>query len=167
MLNVLVKVSPGCEDLPLPKYQTDKASGMDLHANVPGGGIDILPGRAAAFDVGCSFKIPHGFEGQVRPRSGMAQTSLIYLPNSPGTIDADYVGVVKLVLHNQGQNSFHIDRGDRVCQMVITPVMQGTLVPVDELPETRRGSNGIGSTGQQKHTTNRMVMDCTAQKVKM
>jgi dUTP pyrophosphatase len=167
MLNVLVKVEEGCEDLPLPKYQTDKAAGMDLHANVPEGGIDILPGRAEKFSVGCAFKIPNGFEGQIRPRSSVGMKCLVYLPNSPGTVDADYTGIVHVTLHNQGPIGFHINRGDRICQMVISPVMQGTLVLVDELPETRRGSNGFGSTGSGKHTTNRMVMDCTAKRVEI
>lgn len=133
-------------DLPLPAYETPDAAGMDLRAAVDEP-LTLEPGARIAVPTGLALAIPSGFEGQVRPRSGLALKSGITVLNTPGTVDADYRGEVKVILINLGQEPFVIQRGDRIAQMVIAPVTQSSLHEVSDLDETVRGSGGFGSTG--------------------
>ena len=135
-------------DLPLPAYETADAAGMDLRAAVPHDDPVVLrPGARHAVPTGLAFAIPSGFEGQVRPRSGFALKSGITCLNSPGTVDADYRGEVKVILINLGAEDVTIRRGDRIAQMIVAPVVQATLSEVANLDETARGAGGFGSTG--------------------
>ena len=137
-------------DLPLPAYETADAAGMDLRAAVPEDEPIVLkPGARIAVPTGLAFAIPSGFEGQVRPRSGLALKSGITQVNTPGTIDADYRGEVKVILINLGQEDFTIRRGDRIGQMIVAPVIQASWAEVESLDETARGAGGFGSTGAQ------------------
>ncbi len=129
----------------LPRYQTPDAAGMDLHAVEA---MTIAPGAAAAVATGLALAIPRGFEGQVRPRSGLAIKHAVTVVNAPGTIDSDYRGEVKVLLINHGREPFVIKVGERVAQLVIAPVIQAELVEVDALSETERGAGGFGSTGR-------------------
>ena len=136
-------------DLPLPAYETPDAAGMDLRAAVPDGEPLVLaPGARTAVPTGLAFALPRGFEGQVRPRSGLALKSGITQLNTPGTIDADYRGEVKVILINHSTEDFVIRRGDRIAQLVIAPVVQGVWQEVEMLDETVRGAGGFGSTGK-------------------
>ena len=138
------------QDLPLPAYETADAAGMDLRAAVPEHDPIVLkPGARIAVPTGLAFAIPSGFEGQVRPRSGLALKSGITQVNTPGTIDADYRGEVKVILINLGQEDFTIRRGDRIGQMIVAPVIQASWAEVESLDETARGAGGFGSTGAQ------------------
>jgi dUTP pyrophosphatase len=132
--------------LPLPKYQTPHAAGLDLLADVD---QPIVLGslERAAVPTGVALEIPDGFEGQVRPRSGLALRAGVTCLNSPGTIDADYRGEVKVILANLSREPFTIQRGDRIAQLVISPVARAELSEVAALGETARGSGGFGSTG--------------------
>ena len=135
-------------DLPLPAYETAQAAGMDLRAAVPDDApLTLRPGGRFAVPTGLAFALPTGFEGQVRPRSGLAFKSGITCLNSPGTIDADYRGEVKVILINHGPEDVVIRRGDRIAQLVIAPVVQATWVEVADLESTARGAGGFGSTG--------------------
>src|SRR5262249_35820481 len=110
--------------------------------------IDIKPGERIAISTGLAMKLPEGFEGQIRPRSGLAREHGITLVNAPGTLDSDYVGAVTILLINHGDKPVRIQRGPRIAQLVIAPVVQAELVEVEALPETERGSGGFGSTGR-------------------
>lgn len=134
------------EDLPLPKYMSDKAAGMDLYAAVDEL-VTVPVGDIMAISTGIAIALPDGFEAQIRPRSGLALKKGITMTNSPGTIDADYRGEIKVILHNLGKEPFLIERGDRIAQMVIAPVVQAEWNVVDDLEETVRGSGGFGHTG--------------------
>ena len=137
----------GC--LPLPAYETAQAAGMDLRAAVPDDTPLVLrPGERYPVPTGLAFALPAGFEGQVRPRSGLAFKAGITCLNSPGTIDADYRGEVKVILINHGPEDFVIRRGDRIAQLVIAPVVQAVWVEVEGLDDTARGAGGFGSTGR-------------------
>ncbi|UTP39587.1 dUTP diphosphatase [Phenylobacterium sp. LH3H17] len=145
---VPVKRLPHNLDLPLPGYETADAAGMDLRAAVPEDAPVVLaPGARFPVPTGLAFAIPSGFEGQVRPRSGLALKSGITCLNSPGTVDADYRGEVKVILINHGGEAFTIRRGDRIAQMIIAPVIQAVLAEVADLDDTVRGAGGFGSTG--------------------
>ncbi len=134
--------------LPLPAYETAGAAGMDLRAAVPEDQPLVLaPGDWVMAPTGLSLAVPMGFEAQVRPRSGLAAKAGITCLNSPGTIDSDYRGEVKVILINHGKADFVIRRGDRIAQMVIAPVATAVWRPVDSLDETGRGQGGVGSTG--------------------
>ena len=109
--------------------------------------LNIAPGKRALAGTGFAFAIPTGYEIQVRPRSGLALKKGISIPNTPGTIDSDYRGELKVILINHGEDEFVIQRGDRIAQIVVAPVQRGNMVEVDDLDETRRGSGGFGSTG--------------------
>ena len=135
---------PHGQDLPLPAYATSGAAGMDA---VSAEDVTIAPGARHAVATGLAVAIPHGFEIQVRPRSGLALKHGITVPNAPGTIDSDYRGEVKVILINHGPEAFEIRRGDRVAQLVVAPVVQGTWLEVAELDVTARGEGGFGSTG--------------------
>ena len=136
------------EGLPLPAYETDQAAGMDLRAALPEAApVTLRPGDRLAVPTGFAFALPPGFEAQVRPRSGLALRSGITCLNSPGTVDADYRGEVKVILVNLGAEDFHIRRGDRIAQLVVAPVARAVWREVDSLDETARGAGGFGSTG--------------------
>ena len=130
----------------LPKYETSGSSGMDLAANI-NTDIVINPGKTAIIPTGLALSIPKGFEVQIRPRSGLAANQKISVLNTPGTIDADYRGEIKVILINLGQESFKVEKGLRIAQMVVCPVVQAQLKEVDDLSETERGKGGFGSTG--------------------
>jgi dUTP pyrophosphatase len=130
----------------LPRYETDGASGMDLSANIENE-IEIEPGKTAIISTGLAVSIPKKFEIQIRPRSGLAAKNQISVLNTPGTIDADYRGEIKVILINLGQSNFKIQKGLRIAQMVLCPVIKATLKEVDTLEKTERGTAGFGSTG--------------------
>jgi len=145
-VELLIQVREDCKDVPLPKYMSEHASGMDLCAAVTEP-VVLNPGERYLVPAGFHMALPPGHEAQVRPRSGLAVKHGITVVNAPGTIDADYRGEVKIILANIGSEPFTINRGDRIAQMVIQPVLQADLVPVDELPESERGHGGFGHTG--------------------
>lgn len=135
--------------LPLPAYQSEGAAGLDMIAALDGQGpLTLAPGARALVPTGLVIELPHGYEAQVRPRSGLALKHGITVLNSPGTIDSDYRGEVKVILANLGQAPFDIRRGDRIAQMVVSPVTRATFVEVDEVSNTVRGKGGFGSTGK-------------------
>jgi dUTP pyrophosphatase len=137
------------EGLPLPAYQTAEAAGLDLMAAVPDGEpVALAPGQYALVPTGLAIALPPGHEAQVRPRSGLAAKHGVTVLNSPGTIDADYRGEIKVILINHGQTAFVVKRGERIAQMVIAPMVQAALVPVATLSATDRGAGGFGSTGR-------------------
>jgi dUTP pyrophosphatase len=143
---VRVKREPDCRDLPLPRYQTPGASGMDLCAAVRET-VAIEPGSWAMVPTGIRISLPEGMEAQVRPRSGLAFRDGIGVLNAPGTVDADYRGVVSVILFNFGGKPFVIRRGDRIAQLVIQRVLRADWIETDSLDETDRQSGGFGSTG--------------------
>jgi dUTP pyrophosphatase len=135
-------------DLPLPAYETADAAGMDLRAAVPSDApLELAPGARAAVATGLAIALPPGYEAQVRPRSGLALKQGVTLLNTPGTIDADYRGEIKVILINHGQQSVTVNRGDRIAQLVIAPVTHASWRQADNLDETERGAGGFGSTG--------------------
>lgn len=135
-------------DLPLPAYETPGAAGMDLRAAVAEDEPVILrPGDRFAVPTGLAFALPTGFEAQIRPRSGLAAKAGVTCLNTPGTVDSDYRGEVKVLLINHGPEAFTIRRGDRIAQLVIAPVVQAAWSETDSLDETQRGKGGFGSTG--------------------
>jgi dUTP pyrophosphatase len=137
---------PGCEDVPLPQKMSELASGYDLHAAVAEP-LTLQPGERALVPTGIAIAMPAGLEAQIRPRSGLAYKHGITCLNSPGTIDADYRGEIKVLLINLGREPFTITRNDRIAQMVFQLVPQTELQLVDELDETDRGAGGFGHTG--------------------
>jgi dUTP pyrophosphatase len=139
---------PHAEGLPLPAYETPGAAGMDLRAAVAEDAPVVLrPGARDMIPTGLSIAVPPGFEAQVRPRSGLAAKAGVTCLNTPGTIDSDYRGEVKVILINLGPEDFVIRRGERIAQMVIAPVVQAGWLEVERLDETQRGAGGFGSTG--------------------
>lgn len=148
-ITVEVRQLPHSEGLALPAYQSTDAAGLDLVAAVPDEApLTLSPGQRAMVPTGLAIALPAGFEAQVRPRSGLAAKHGVTVLNSPGTIDADYRGEINVILINHGASPFMIRRGERIAQMVIAPVVQARLVPVDTLADTARGSGGFGSTGR-------------------
>ncbi len=145
-VKVKIRQLAGNEDLPLPAYMSRGASGMDLYAAVENE-VTIKPGEIRLIPTGIQVAIPVGFEGQIRPRSGLALKHGLSIVNSPGTVDSDYRGEVGVILINQGEKSFSIRRGDRIAQLVISPVVQAELEPVEELENTSRDQGGFGHTG--------------------
>lgn len=141
-----VEVIAGARDLPLPRYMTSGAAGMDLYAAVEDPAI-LLPGEIKMIPTGIKVAVPTGYELQIRPRSGLAGRNGIGLLNSPGTVDADYRGEIIAILINLGGEPFTVRRGDRIAQMVLCPIPRVKLVAVDRLPGTARGSGGFGHTG--------------------
>jgi dUTP pyrophosphatase len=148
--DVIVEVMQceGCEDLKLPEFQTDGAAGMDLLAAVDEP-VLIQPGEYTLVSSGIRLSIPKGYEGQVRPRSGLALHHGIGLLNAPGTIDSDYRGVVGVILFNFGKDPFRIERGDRIAQLVIASVSNFRMKSVDTLEDSDRSTGGFGSTGKK------------------
>lgn len=145
-VTVAIKRLPGAEDIPLPAYQTDHAAAMDIHAavedpvEIPRGGICVIPG-------GFAIALPPGYEAQIRPRSGLASKRGLSIPNTPATIDADYRGEVRIPLVNLGTETFVVERGMRIAQLLVKPVPRTVWQEVDELPGTARGRGGFGHTG--------------------
>ena len=139
---------PNGVGLPLPAYQSADAAGLDLCAAIPEKeSVELLPGQRIAVPTGFAIEIPRGFEGQVRPRSGLALRHGVTCLNAPGTIDADYRGEILVILINHGQEPFGLQRGMRVAQLVIAPMSQVKLVEIAELSATDRSQGGFGSTG--------------------
>ena len=143
---VQIQVLPHGADLPRPAYQSAHAAAMDLHAAVDAP-LTIAPGQVALVGCGFAMALPDGYEAQVRPRSGLASRHGLTVVNSPGTIDADYRGEVKVALINLGPAPVTIERGMRIAQLVVAPVTRAVWEPVDTLAGTERGSGGFGSTG--------------------
>jgi dUTP pyrophosphatase len=136
--------------LGLPKYETAGAAGADLRANLEDGvSVTLAVGARALIPTGLRLAIPEGYEVQIRPRSGLALKHGITLPNSPGTIDADYRGPLGVIVMNAGDAPFTVEHGMRIAQMVVAPVVQARFHCVDELEETGRGAGGFGSTGTE------------------
>jgi dUTP pyrophosphatase len=144
MISIPLLRLPHGTSLPIPAYATDGAAGMDV---VAAEDLTLAPGARQAVATGFAMAIPEGYEVQVRPRSGLALKHGITCLNTPGTIDSDYRGEVKVVLANLGSDPFEIKRGDRIAQLVPAPVLRAALTEVDTLDETGRGSGGFGSTG--------------------
>jgi len=145
-VQVQVKRLPHSEGLPLPSYATSGAAGMDLLAAVATP-LTLAPGQRSLVPTGLAIALPPGFELQVRPRSGLALKNGIVLPNSPGTIDEDYRGELQVIVMNAGQEPFTIERGMRIAQAVLAPVVRVSWSEVSELDDTARGAGGFGSTG--------------------
>lgn len=146
---VCVYRTPEARDLPLPDYATEHSAGVDLRAAVDADNpLVIEAGRWALVPTGLKLAIPPGYEGQVRPRSGLALKHGIGVLNGPGTIDADYRGEVGIILFNFSDRDFTIHRGDRIAQLIISRVAHLPWTPVDNLPETERGEGGFGHTGR-------------------
>tara|TARA_B100001559_G_C16389428_1_gene570463 strand:- start:9 stop:449 length:441 start_codon:yes stop_codon:yes gene_type:complete len=144
MIKILIKRLS--KNISLPKYETEGSSGMDLAANIEKE-IRIDPGKTAIIPTGLAVSIPKSYEIQIRPRSGLAAKSKITVLNTPGTIDADYRGEIKVILINLGDEPFIIEKGYRIAQMIVCPVIQVKIQEVDSLSETNRGKGGFGSTG--------------------
>ena len=140
------RVRPQADPLPLPRYMTAAAAGLDLMADVVEP-VELAPGARALIPTGLAIELPAGFEAQVRPRSGLALRHGITLLNSPGTIDADYRGEIMVLLVNLGDEPFVVRRGERIAQMVVAPVVRATLREVDDLNDSQRGPGGFGHTG--------------------
>lgn len=132
---------------PLPKYQTPQSAGLDLIADLTEDSVALEPGERRLIPTGLALELPPGFEGQVRPRSGLALKQGITCLNSPGTIDADYRGEVGVILINHSKERVVLNRGERIAQLVIAPVVQANLIEVAQLSDTARGEGGFGSTG--------------------
>ena len=134
------------KNINLPRYETEGSSGMDLAADITST-IDIKPGESSIIPTGISVSIPINYEIQIRPRSGLAAKSQISVLNTPGTIDADYRGEIKVILINLGNKTFKVERGSRIAQMVLCPIEKAKIKEVEDLGKTNRGSGGFGSTG--------------------
>lgn len=145
-ITVAVTRLPGNEDLPIPEAATPGSAGVDLRACVPEP-VVLEPGRRALIPTGFSIALPPGHEAQIRPRSGLALKHGLTLLNSPGTIDSDYRGEIRVIAINLGQEQVTIHRGDRIAQMVVASVTRVHFVPADELPPTLRAGGGFGHTG--------------------
>ena len=148
IIEVRIQRLPHGAGLALPSYQTTGSAGMDLAAAVAEDApLSLAPGARALVPTGLAFAIPHGFELQLRPRSGLAHKHGVTVLNTPGTVDSDYRGEVQVILINHGDVPFTIARGDRIAQAVIAPVVQAVIGEVQTLDDTTRGSGGFGSTG--------------------
>ena len=153
MINVSISFLPEADtEIPLPRYETDGAAGMDLRVNfakdIRAAGTVLKSGQHMLLPTGLRMAIPVGYEGQVRPRSGLAYKNGVTVLNSPGTIDSDYRGPLGVILINHGAEDFKVNHGDRIAQIVFAPITQLAFEPVETLDETHRGSGGFGSTGR-------------------
>lgn len=146
MVTLKIRTLPHFAGLPLPAYQSEQAAGLDLPAAVEEP-LLLSPGRRAAVPTGLALELPKGYEAQVRPRSGLALRQGVTVLNSPGTVDADYRGEVKVILINLGEEDFLIERGMRIAQLVVAPMTQARIEVAAELEESGRGAGGFGSTG--------------------
>lgn len=142
----ITRLHEGFDDVPLPEYATALSAGMDIRAAIEQP-ITLLPGERQAIPTNLAIELPPNFEAQVRPRSGLALKYGITLPNSPGTIDADYRGEIKVIMQNTGMEPFEIRRGDRIAQLVIAPVTRIQWIETTALSETHRGDGGFGHSG--------------------
>lgn len=147
MSTVPLKITLEEHAIGAPEYQSEHAAGMDLVAAIDRE-VEIAPGEVVAVPTGLRLEIPVGYEGQVRPRSGLAAKHAIGVPNAPGTIDADYRGEVKVLLVNLGRSPYRVQRGDRIAQLVIAPVVRAAIEVVASLTTTARGDGGFGHTGR-------------------
>jgi len=145
--SIPIKILPHGVGLPLPRYSTAGSAGIDLCAAIQDR-LTLIPGETQPVPTGIAIAIPEGYEGQVRPRSGLARKSQIGILNSPGTVDSDYRGEVQVLLTNFSQTPFTLQRGDRIAQLVITKYETIEWDPTDELPESGRGEGGFGHTGR-------------------
>ncbi len=146
---IALKPLPHFEGLEIPKYETAGSAGMDVRAALPEDApLTLSPGERAMVPTGLSMAIPEGYEVQMRPRSGLAAKHGVTCLNSPGTVDSDYRGELKVILINHGDEEFIVKRGERIGQMVLAPVTRAAFALVDALPETERGDGGFGSTGR-------------------
>ena len=145
-LKIDIEILDNASDLPIPKYQTEGASGMDLYAALSKP-IVLRPLERTLIPTGLKISLPKNLEAQIRPRSGLAYTHGISILNSPGTIDSDYRGEIKILLINLGQDKFVIEHSSRIAQLIIGPVIQAKLTVVLALNKTKRGQSGFGSTG--------------------
>jgi len=145
-VDIKVKILPNGKGLSLPCYATESSAGMDLYAAIDED-VTLAPGKRELVSAGFAMALPEGYEAQIRPRSGLALKHGITVLNTPGTIDADYRGEVKVILANLGDEDFVVSRAMRVAQIIIAPVTQAALQPVENLDETDRGEGGFGSTG--------------------
>ena len=145
-VNVRVYRQPGCEDIALPAYESSHAAGMDVRAAVSAP-VTIAPGERAMVPTGLHIELPEGLEAQIRPRSGLAARKGVTILNSPGTIDADYRGEIRIIMINHGSEAFIIKRGDRIAQMIVAPVLQVRWEQASVLNDTARGQGGFGHTG--------------------
>jgi dUTP pyrophosphatase len=154
MITLRFRQFPHGEGLPIPQFQSDDAVGLDLYAAVSGDEETVLtPGSRALIPTGLALEVPNGYEAQIRPRSGLALKYGITVLNSPGTIDPDYRGEIGVILINFGQNSFSVERGARIAQLVVCRVERVELVRSERLTVTARGSNGFGSTERSREET--------------
>ena len=144
MTEILIKKLS--KEVALPKYETDGSSGLDLAACIQKN-IEIKPGKVEIIPTGLAVSVPKNFEIQIRPRSGLAAKNQISVLNAPGTIDADYRGELKVILINLGDKNFIVEKGLRIAQMVLCPIIKAKLKEVEKLDDTKRGSGGFGSTG--------------------
>ena len=145
-MKIQFKKLPHAEDLPLPSYESEFAAGMDIRAALENP-IILQPGERQLIPSGLKMAMPQGYEAQIRPRSGLAYRHGITMLNTPGTIDADYRGELKMLAVNLGDEKFNVNHGDRIAQMVIAPVIQAEINEVEALSATERGDGGFGSTG--------------------
>ncbi len=134
-------------DLPLPSYESEGAAGMDVRAFVEGGELSLKPLERKLVPTGFAIEIPHGYEMQIRPRSGLALKHGVTMVNAPGTVDSDYRGEVGVILINLGESAFTVQHGDRIAQMVLAPVTRCAWIETSTLSDTNRGRGGFGSTG--------------------
>lgn len=144
---VPLKVLPNGRGIGLPAYATQQSAGMDLSAAVEEP-VVIHPGQTVLIPTGIQIAVPPGFEAQIRPRSGLALNNFLLMPNSPGTVDADFRGEIQIILLNLGSKPFTVNRGMRIAQMIIAPAVRAHLKVVKELPPTARGEGGFGHTGE-------------------
>lgn len=145
-IRISLKKKKGCEDIPIPEYATPGASGLDLRADVEGETV-IKPGDIKLISTGIYLSIPQGYEAEIRPRSGLALKHGISLVNTPGTIDADYRGLLSIIMINHGKDPFAVRRGDRIAQMVIKEIVKAAIDVTDSLDDTARSGGGFGHTG--------------------
>jgi len=148
-ISVKMKVLTHGVDLPIPEYQTKESAGMDLHSAIIED-LEIKPSTKEIVPTGIALAIPPGYEAQIRPRSGLAAKHSITVLNTPGTIDSDYRGEIKIIIINHGREKFVVKRGDRIAQVIFAPIAKAKIISVSELSETTRGDRGLGSTGIKK-----------------
>ena len=146
-VTVRIQRLPGAADLPLPRRATEGAAGFDLHAALDER-LVLEPGERAVVPTGFALALPRGYEGQVRPRSGLALRYGLVLPNAPGTIDSDYRGELRVIVMNAGREPIALTRGERIAQLVVAPVVEARFEEVEALDETARGTGGFGHTGR-------------------
>lgn len=146
-IDILIKRLAHAKDLPPPSYASEEASGLDLHAAVEKEAC-IGPGEFKLIPTGLAMALPPGYEGQIRPRSGLALKHGITVLNAPGTIDADYRGEIQVILINLGREAYHVQRGERIAQLIIHELTRGSLITVEKLPHSNRGAGGFGHSGK-------------------